>query len=404
MRLLLSTYGSRGDVQPLVGLAVELQRLGADVRVSAPADKEFEELLSAFGVPSAPAFLSVREWIAEARRSGEALPALAARMVRAQFGALSAAAEGFDAILSTGLFPSSAAACSVSEIFGIPHLHASFCPLSLRSPHHPPYEYPGWPHPPEMTDNRALWDRNAQVMNALFGEAFNSHRATIGLPLIDDVRDHVFTDRPWLASDPVLSPWVPADLDVVQTGAWLLPDRHPLPDALIAFLEAGTPPVYVGFGSMTMAAAKDAARVAVAAIRSQGRRVVLFRGWAELASNDQEDDDCFPVGELNQLALFRRVAAVVHHGGAGTTTTAALAGAPQVVVPQIADQPYWAGRVAALGIGAAHDGPVPTDESFAAALGIALAPEARARAIAVAATIRTDGAARAAKMLLETIR
>lgn len=402
MRALLSTYGSRGDVQPLVGLAVELQRLGAEVRVSAPADKEFEELLSAFGVPSAPAFSSVREWIAEARRSGEALPALAARMVRAQFGALAAAAEGCDAILSTGLFPSSAAACSVSELFGIRHLHASFCPLSLRSPHHPPYEYPGWPHPPEMTDNRALWDRNAQVMNALFGEAFNTHRATIGLPLVENVRDHVFTDHPMLSSDPVLSPWEPADLNVAQTGAWLLPDQRPLPAALVAFLEAGTPPVYVGFGSMTMDAAKDAAQVAVAAIRSQGRRVVLFRGWAELISN-AEQDDCLSVGEVNQLALFRRVAAVVHHGGAGTTTTAALAGAPQLVVPQIADQPYWAGRVARLGIGAAHAGPVPTDESFAAALGIALAPETRARAIAVAPKIRADGAARAAKMLRDRI-
>jgi hypothetical protein len=58
--------------------------------------------------------------------------------------------------------------------------------------------------------------------------------------------------------------------------------------------------------------------------------------------------------------LFGRVAAVVHHGRAGITTTAARAGAPQVVVPQVADQPYWAGRVAALGVGVAHDGPIPT--------------------------------------------
>jgi UDP:flavonoid glycosyltransferase YjiC (YdhE family) len=65
-------------------------------------------------------------------------------------------------------------------------------------------------------------------------------------------------------------------------------------------------------------------------------------------------DDCFAVGEVNQQALFGRVAAVVHHGGAGTTTTSTRAGAPQVVVPQWADQPYWASRVADLGLGAAH--------------------------------------------------
>jgi vancomycin aglycone glucosyltransferase len=98
---------------------------------------------------------------------------------------------------------------------------------------------------------------------------------------------------------------------------------------------------------------------------------------------------------------FAELSAVVHHGGAGTTTTAALAGAPQVVVPQGADQPYWAGRVADLGIGAAHDGPTPTTESLSAALKTALTPETRARATAVAGTNRTDGATVAAKLLLD---
>ena len=190
------------------------------------------------------------------------------------------------------------------------------------------------------------------------------------------------------------------DLDVVQTGAWILADERPLPADLEAFLDAGTPPVYVGFGSVR--APEDAARVAIEAIRAQGRRAVLARGWADLAPIDDRDD-CFVVGEVNQQALFDRVAAVVHHGGAGTTTTAARAGAPQVVVPQIADQPYWAGRVADLGIGAAHDGPTPTFESLSAALSTALTPETRARATAVAGTIRTDGAAVAAKLLLEAV-
>jgi vancomycin aglycone glucosyltransferase len=185
---------------------------------------------------------------------------------------------------------------------------------------------------------------------------------------------------------------------VVQTGAWILPDERPLPAELVAFLDAGPPPVYVGFGSMP--APTDVARVTVDAIRAQGRRAVVARGWADLAPIDDRDD-CFAVGEVNQQQLFRRVAAVVHHGGAGTTTTAARAGAPQVVVPQMADQPYFAGRVAELGIGTAHAGPTPTTESLSAALRTALTPEIRARATAVAGTIRTDGATVAAKRLLD---
>jgi len=248
-----------------------------------------------------------------------------------------------------------------------------------------------------------LNDLDIQNYNALFGDALNTHRASIGLPPVDNVRDHVITDRPWLAADPTLCPSQGmTDLDVVQTGAWVLPDDRPLPDGLEAFLDAGAPPVYVGFGSMPMHASTDVAQVAIEAVRAQGRRVLVSHGWADLALIDDRDD-CFVVGEVNQQALFGRVAAVVHHGGAGTTTTAARAGAPQVVVPQIADQPYWAGRVAELGIGTAHDGPTPTTESLSAALRTTLTPETRARATAVAGTIRTDGATVAATLLLDAV-
>jgi vancomycin aglycone glucosyltransferase len=171
---------------------------------------------------------------------------------------------------------------------------------------------------------------------------------------------------------------------------------------LVAFLDAGTPPVYVGFGSMPMRASKDAARVAIEAIRAQGRRALVSHGWADLALIDDQDD-CFAVGEVNHQALFGRVAAVVHHGGAGTTTTATRAGAPQVVVPQGVDQPYWAGRVADLGIGTAHDGPTPTTESLSAALRTTLTPQTRARATTVAGTIRTDGTTEAATLLIDAI-
>jgi vancomycin aglycone glucosyltransferase len=404
MRVLLSTYGSRGDVEPLAGLAVALQALGVEALVCAPPDAEFDDLLHRAGVPLAPGFASVRQWIEMAKQSGLNLPQLAARMVPAQFDAIAAVAEGSDAIVATSLFPSVAAAQSVAETMGIRFVWTAFCPIILPSPHHRPMEYPGWPHPTDVTDNLAQWDFNVRAMDALFGEAVNSHRARVGLPMVDNVRDHVFTRHPWLASDPALSPWQPTDLIApAQTGAWVLPDDRPLPAGLAAFLDAGTPPVYVGFGSMAMKAAPDAARSAVEAVRALGRRTLLARGWAGLIAIDNQDD-CLVVGEVNQQALFPRVAAVVHHGGAGTTMAAARAGAPQLIVPQVADQPYWAGRVAELGIGAAHDGPVPTFETLLAALTTTLAPATRERATAIAGTIRTDGAAVAARMLAAEIR
>ena len=400
MRVLLSTYGGRGDVEPLVGLAVRLRALGAEVRVCAPPD--WAERLAEVGVPLVPVGPPVRQLVHGATRPSVAdVPRLAAELIAEQFDKLPAVAEGCDALVATGLFPVAASAQSVAEKLGIRYVFAAYCPIFLPSPHRPPQPLPGRPLPPDVTDNRVLNDLDIQNYNALYGDALNVHRASIGLPPVENVRDHVITDHPWLAADPVLGPWQESpDLDVVQTGAWILPDERPLPAELEEFLDAGAPPVYVGFGSMR--APTDVARVAIEAIRTQGRRALVARGWADLALIDDQDD-CFAVGEVNQQQLFRRVAAVVHHGGAGTTTTAARAGAPQVVVPQVADQPYFAGRVAELGIGTAHDGPTPTFESLSAALRTTLTPETRARAAAVAGTIRTDGATVAATLLLDAV-
>jgi vancomycin aglycone glucosyltransferase len=402
MRVVLSAWGSRGDVEPLAGLAVRLRELSAEVRVCAPPDEEFAALLARVGVQLVPLGPTVRSVVTGVRPPSAADAfRLAAELVAARFDTLAAAGEGCDALVATGLLP--AGARSVAEKLGIGYVYACVHPFELPSPHYPPSARPGKPSPQEETNNRGLWEQDAQRVNALYGEALNRHRAAIGLPPVDNVRDHVFTDQPWLAADPTLCPWQDlTDLDIVQTGAWILPDERPLPKELEAFLDAGAPPVYVGFGSMTMRTSTDLARLAIEAIRAHGRRVLLARGWADLALIDDRDD-CFVVDEVNQQALFGRVAAVVHHGGAGTTTTAARAGAPQVAVPQIVDQPYWAARVAELGIGAAHDGPTPTLDSLSAALTTALTPQTRARARAVAGMIRTDGATVAAKLLLDAV-
>jgi vancomycin aglycone glucosyltransferase len=400
MRVVLSTWGSRGDVEPLAGLAAGLRELGAEVRVCAPPDEDFSALLARAGVPLVPLGPTVRSVVAGAKPpSAKDAFRLAPELVAARFETLTAAAEGCDALLATGLMP--AGARDVAEKLGIRYVFACFHIFGLPSRHFRPGARPGTPSPADETDLKVLWEEDAQRVNGLYGEALNRHRAAIGLPPVDNVRDHVFTDRPWLAADATLCPSEGLiDLDVVRTGAWILPDERPLPAELEAFLNAGAPPVYVGFGSMAAHAPKDIAEVAIHASRAHGRRVVLARGWAGLDLIDDRDD-CFVVGEVNQQALFPRMAAVVHHGGAGTTTTAARAGVPQVVVPRIADQPYWAARVAELGIGAAHHAPVPTVQSLSAALKEALTTRARAKA--VAGTIRADGATVAAKLLLDPV-
>ncbi|MFB9661936.1 glycosyltransferase [Glycomyces mayteni] len=398
MRFLMTTFGSRGDVEPIAGLAAALRAQGAEAVVCAPPDEEFARLLAGLGVELAPMGAPVRPQISGPKPPSMAdAPRRAAGLVETQYAAVVAAGEGCDAVVGTGLPP--VGARLAAERLGTRFVYAGFVPGVLPSPHVRPHGRPGKPFPEGETDNLKLWEVDRENLHALYGPPLNERRAALGMEPVPDVRDYLLDHRPWLATDPELGPWTPAPgYEVEHPGAWFAPDDRPLPADLEAFLDAGDPPVYIGFGSMPFQSGRDAAAAAVAAIRDRGRRVVVSRGWAELAA---DGDDCFAVGEANHRRLFARAAAVVHHGGAGTTHKAALAGAPQVVVPQIADQPYWAGRVAALGLGAAHDGPDPTRASMAAALDVALAPETKTAAAGFATRMRTDGAERSARLLIE---
>ena len=402
MRFLLSTIGSRGDVQPLVALAMELRALEQDVRFCVPPD--FQDWIEGLGFPVVPLGPELRKAMATAPPAPLAPPSperrrqLADATVTVQFVMLAAAAQGCDLIVAAAALQ--IAARSVAERLGIGYVFAAYCPAVLPSAHHPPPVLPGVPGRPDpgAAGNLALWDRDSERFADAFGPALNAHRGSLGLEPVGDVRGHVFTNLPFLAADPVLAPWPEPDSGTVtQTGAWLIADERPLPHDLSAFLDAGQPPVYFGFGSMRVP--RVVAEVMLQAARAAGRRAIVSRGWAEL-SLDGTGTDWLPIDEVDHAALFRRVAAVVHHGGAGTTTAAALAGAPQVVVPQFYNQPYWAQRVQRLGIGHAHAPGLPTAESLASALDEVLGPDVARRARDVATMMRRDGARDAAERLL----
>ncbi|MFG3002254.1 glycosyltransferase [Streptomyces sp. NPDC048340] len=401
MRFLLSTIGSRGEVQPVVALAVRLKAMGQDAVVCAPPDfRGWAESLGIAYVPVGPELRGTAKQRAGAIPTPEQRRRMIEGTVTAQFEAVRAASQGCDVIVGGGAL--AVAAHSVAEQRGIGYVYAAFAPITLPSAHHAPpvFRMLGQTPAQEGTvDNRTLWAEDADRWNAMWGTALNGQRAAAGLPPVEDVRSHIFTDSPWLAADPTLAPWPEASgQDTVhQTGAWVLPDDRPLSADLEAFLEAGEPPLYCGFGSMR--APEGVTGTVIATARALGRRLILSSGWADLSLLDDEPD-CLSIGEVNQQALFPRVAAVVHHGGAGTTTAAAASGTPQVVVPQMFDQFYFARRVEQLGIGSAHPAGEPTPDSLLTALRHALDSEVADTARTVAGEVRTDGASTAARRLI----
>jgi UDP:flavonoid glycosyltransferase YjiC (YdhE family) len=140
--------------------------------------------------------------------------------------------------------------------------------------------------------------------------------------------------------------------DVHVTGYWFLdpPSDWSPPPTLMAFLEAGPAPVYVGFGSMTHRRPEETADLVLRALARAGQRAVVLAGWGGLRRADLPDT-VFMVDSVPFSWLFPRVAAVVHHGGAGTTSAGLRAGVPSILVPFFGDQFYWGQRVAALGVG-----------------------------------------------------
>jgi sterol 3beta-glucosyltransferase len=176
------------------------------------------------------------------------------------------------------------------------------------------------------------------------------------------------------------------DLDAPYfiTGPLLLPaDAAPVPEAVSKFLAEGPKAVLVSFGSLPDAGGWRLG-IVLEAIRRVGCRAVV-QGTGPAA------DGVLYAGALSYPSVLPRVAGIVHHGGAGTTHEAARAGVPQLLIPHMADQPYWAQRVAALGIG-----PTPIRHFHLDAEGLAegLAelgdPALRERAAAVAAAMRSD--------------
>ncbi len=351
MRFALAAEGSRGDVQPMVGLAARLVERGHQAVVCAPPD--LSRLVEERGLEFRPLGTDIHSLLAgnaDALHRGGAVWALQAKrlfqqVLREQFEALPRAAAGADMIIGAGV---QFAGRSVSEAMGVPYRLVAYCPALLRSADYPPALLPNQSLPRWV--NRLAWRGFLSLQDRLLRGELNRHRAVLGLDPVSDSYRHLATERPLLAADAALAP-IPDDLpvEVDQVGYLLPKDETPVPPKLESFLEAGPPPVYLGFGSMMGSDPAGTTRLLLDAIERAGCRAVLATGWAGLGDGALPDS-VFRAGPLPHASLFPRVAAVVHHGGAGTTATAARSGVPQIIVPHLLDQHYWGHRAHLVGV------------------------------------------------------
>jgi len=184
------------------------------------------------------------------------------------------------------------------------------------------------------------------------------------------------------------------DSEVTIAGFYFLnlaSSYTPDPD-LAAFLAAGPPPVYIGFGSIVVENPNLLTRTIFDAVAMSGVRALVSKGWGGLGADAVGiPQNVFMLGNCPHDWLFNHVSAVVHHGGAGTSAAGIKCGKPTVVVPFFGDQQFWGSMIAKAGAGPA---PIPfkklTAENLATAIGDALKPETRTRAEALGANIRDE--------------
>lgn len=170
--------------------------------------------------------------------------------------------------------------------------------------------------------------------------------------------------------------------------------------SLAAFLEAGPPPVYIGFGSIVVDDPNAMTRMIFDAIHLSGVRALVSKGWGGLGVDDVGlPDGVHMLGNVPHDWLFERVSCVVHHGGAGTTAAGIKAGKPTFVVPFFGDQPFWGAMIAR-----AKAGPEPirykdlTAEKLAEALQFCLQPGTQEQAKGLGGKIRQENGTKAGGM------
>ncbi|MBN1428004.1 MAG: glycosyltransferase family 1 protein [Anaerolineae bacterium] len=379
MRITMMAIGSRGDVQPLVALGAGLLQAGHQVRLA--AGDEFEGLVAGADLEFVPLGFNIQAIMQQHTDFFRFAHDITDSVLKACDGKE-------DAIVATLLGVST---CQVARERGIPFFYVvplpSLCTQDFPNPMFPPFSlgraYNRW------TFNMAngFFARSYEYARCLFQEprppylfCFSSHV----VPRPSDWGEHAHVTGYWFLDHPV--DWQP-------------------PRDLVDFLDAGPPPVCIGFGSMLDGHPKRVTDTVLDALARSKQRGVLVKGWGGLSQADLPSD-VLMVDTVPFDWLFPRVAVAVHHGGAGTTSMALRAGIPSVVVPFGLDQPFWGRRVKSLGVGL---GPIPlkrlTAERLSAAITVAATDEQmRVRAADLGARIRAeDGVGNAVRIIEQVI-
>ena len=356
LRIVLSTWGTTGDVQPFLALSERLLKVGHEVRVC--TSEIYRERFAKRGIDFYPVGVSFN-----ADRLNQAMDAIAqiknpfkSTIAIVKEGLLYKADKWYEDCLR-GMVGYDLAICHAADVPGqeaairnnLPWITVSYWPGFIKTRYEPPFPIPNL----GVLSNTLFWNVGEQLIRKQVDPLFNDFITSIG----GEKRECIGLEGMYspelnlIAASPSVSK-PPPDLPNRHkfTGAWFLeePD-YEVPLALQKFLDQGSPPIIITFGSVAGSRNVETTSIFVEAVQRAGQRAVIQTGWGNLEMDNPPENICF-VGHVPHNFLFRHGCCVIHHGGAGTTIAACRAGVPSITVPHWADQPYWGHTLHKIGV------------------------------------------------------
>ena len=417
MIITILTTGSRGDTQPYIALGMELKKAGQHVRVA--AFENYASFVRSHGLE----FIPIKGDVALVAASDSARGAMKAdnplKLIlsfnKLKYHVFDLQNDFFDACAGSDAIvyhPGAPIGYFAAQYLKIPSILATPFPMT------PTVEYPalifydmirlggGFNFATHKIFEQVMWlaSRSAvkQFWKKKFGEAPENFVCPFGRqntrinPTVISCSNYVFP-RPKDWSEYVHG-----------SGYWFLEeaiDWKPS-NELLDFIQRGTPPVYVGFGSIgDPTLATQTTGLVIEALKRSGQRGVLATGWSGLSKIENIPEGLFILESAPHSWLFPRMAAVVHHGGAGTTAAGLNAGVPSIIIPHSNDQFAWGRRVHELGVGSK---PIPRNklsvERLADAIKSVLSKDIKEAARDLGIKIRGEnGAEKAAKIIINCL-
>lgn len=368
-RIVLSTFGSFGDIHPYIAIALELKARGHSPVMA--TSEVYREKMDALGLefrpvrPDMPSYDDTEELLRlsaeliDPKGGTERVMELFTSNPREVYEDLDAAVDGADLLLT---HPLPLVGPIVAQKRGIIWVSSVLAPILFFSAYDPPVlpQMPALYHLLRLSPvlGRLLYRLASHKLEKVMEPVYRL-RAELGLPRGEQpllAGQHSGAMVLALFSSVIAKPQPDWPANTRVTGFPFYDRRDFFGETetqpeLLQFLQDGPPPIVFTLGSSAFWIAKDFYRDSIRAAQALGQRALLLIGHARNLPTEPLPEgvaafEYAPFGEVLPRAL-----AVVHQGGVGTTGQGLRAGRPVLIVPHAHDQFDNAARVVRLGCG-----------------------------------------------------